>query len=150
MNQPPIFKLLNDLLILALREDDFITVPQHIAFCVTEYDKEERLYHVESPSQSNNKYQLWHIKAWRATLDNRARVIARAKADQLAFDNLKLNLRAILKKLKEVTKLTDEETLSYMSVELLKNNPDDLSMIGILLVEPYYRGIYTIIPFKER
>lgn len=142
----PVFKLLHDLLTLALRSDDNIIVPQHIAFVIKEYDKDERIYHIE---ESGNKYILWHTKAWKSNVDYVEYLRAKSLQDKILFDNMKWNLTLISNKLRKLTGVSDTKQLEYMSAEMLRRSGKMLEgIMGIELKEPWYTGVYEIMKFR--
>jgi hypothetical protein len=136
---------------LVLRNDDYINIPIDLGMLVHEFDKEDRLSHVEFPSTDNKLKQsrLWHVKAWRRDVAYTEEARRRSLEDKIAFENMKINRALIAARLKEVTGLQDSDTLVEMAVEILRNNPDNLDALGVSLRKPYYQGVYDILPFRE-
>lgn len=138
---------------LALRSDDYIKLEDHnLGLVIRELDKNEYLVHVEEPNDTNKLSctQLWRKKAWKEHELYRTKLVEQSKYDNMLFDNMKFNREIIARKLRDLTGIRDTSMLNQMAIDLLKNNPDNLDSIGVELKHPYYRGVYDVLPFRER
>ena len=143
----PSFRQLIDLL---LRDDDWIPFPTDLAFLFEELDKNQFLVHVEHPSNSSRikETRLWSIKAWRNDCLYQEKAQAKSRQDRIEFDNMKVNLSRIAEKLHFQLRIpiTDCEELA---VNILHNNPEGCPLLKIEYTQPYYRGVYVVLPCSK-
>lgn len=141
---------LRETLELILRQDEWVEIPLEIGLYLQELDKENSLVYVELPNDENSLRftKLWSIKAWRLSVEKHKLAKIEAVQRKLEWDNLQENLKRIANRLSEITLMLPSQCMD-MAQETLKKNPESLSALGITIIHPYYRGQYSILPFRE-
>ena len=127
---------------MALRSDDYISIPYDLALCIQEFDKSNQLSYVEITKKGS---YLWRIKAWRSSELARNALIVKNKQERIEWDNLKENLNRIAKCLVALTN-QDFLTCYTLAQDLLKKPSVVRNKFGVELVEPYFMGNYTFMP----
>lgn len=151
---PPI-NLVDELITLALRSDPFIELPSiELGILISETDRREIRYHVEFPTDHNKltRPQLWTKREWKLNEERISKIREQAEADRIAFDNMKLNISLIAGALSEniMEGILAPDEIMDLAYEVLRANPNGVKALGIDLIEPYYKGVWVELPFRER